>query len=55
VFGPGWYCGGGVCCEEAGTVQHINAASVTAAKREAKIIKVPLGIEKLAAALTGCQ
>jgi hypothetical protein len=36
-------------------VQHIIAASVTAARREVKIIKEPLGIEILAAALTGCQ
>jgi len=29
-------------CAEAGTVQHINAASVTAAKRETKVMKLPL-------------
>jgi hypothetical protein len=32
--------------------QHIIAASVTAARREAKFMKKPLGIENLAAALT---
>jgi hypothetical protein len=33
-------------------VQHIIAASVTAARREAKIMKKPLGIEIPAAVLT---
>src|SRR3982074_1405816 len=33
---------GGACCAEAGTVQHISAVTVTAARREAKIIKEPL-------------
>src|SRR5258708_5889588 len=46
VAGP--CCGGGgkgcgcACGAEAGMAQHINAASVTAARREAKIIKEPL-------------
>src|SRR5437763_8541926 len=33
------YCGGGGVCAETGTVQHINAASVTAARRETEIMK----------------
>jgi hypothetical protein len=57
VPGLGWRCGGGkfsagACCEEAGTDQHISAASVTAARREENIMKKPLGIENPAAALT---
>src|SRR5882757_5216334 len=43
--GKGCCCGGGkgcACCAEAGTAQHISAATVTAARREAKIIKEPL-------------
>src|SRR6478735_4450877 len=35
-------CTGPDCCARAGAVQHISAASVTAARREAKIIKQPL-------------
>jgi hypothetical protein len=31
------------------------AANVTAARRDPKVMKEPLGIEILAAALTGCQ
>src|SRR5437879_876635 len=44
VAGP-CCCGGGkgcACCADAGTAQHISAATVTAARREAKIIKEPL-------------
>jgi hypothetical protein len=56
VLGLGWRCCGGNgcagCCEKAGTVQHISAASVTDARREAKVMKEPLGIEILAVALT---
>src|SRR4029453_13111940 len=41
------YCGGGngarcPCGAEAGTVQHISAANVTAARREANVMKEPL-------------
>src|ERR1700694_3194173 len=46
VAGP-CACGGGngcgwACCARTGAVQHISAATVTAARREAKIIKEPL-------------
>src|SRR5215213_8480699 len=44
-----WYCccGGGngagcTCCAEADTVQHISAANVPAARREANVMKEPL-------------
>src|SRR5712671_1156773 len=53
--GGGGYCGGGACCgggcgggycgcccAEAVAIQHINAASDTAARRETKVMKLPL-------------
>jgi hypothetical protein len=33
------WIGGGDCCANTGTVQHITAASVTVARREAEIMK----------------
>jgi hypothetical protein len=56
-LGPGWRCGGGscsggACCADAGKDQPINAASVNAARRAAKVMKKPLGIEIPATALT---
>jgi len=39
----------------AGKAQPIDTASVTAARREAKIMKEPLGIESWPLPLTGCQ
>jgi hypothetical protein len=44
-LGLGSRCGAGSgcagCCEDAGTVQHISAASDAAARRKAKFMKNP--------------
>jgi hypothetical protein len=55
VLGAGCCCdgnGGGGCCAKATTVQPISAANITAARRDANVINLPLDIEIVAAALT---
>src|SRR5262249_15070721 len=44
--------GGAACWAEAATVQHISAASVTAARRETKFMKEPLRCRNRGRALT---
>jgi hypothetical protein len=56
VSGAGCARGGGCgagCCADAGASQHSMAASVAAARRDAKFMKTTPGIKSVAAALTG--